>query len=388
MPDNAGVLDNILQITETTASEKPKRAVTDKDSLSTSSEKTASANTSKNTKPAMTGAASSPAKQTSVTGALGLVELNQKIDQLATMMKSIAPVVKELKTAYDAAKREDDPNSTRGEEEKNAVGGEPPAKKGKSDDSETPVSVLVDDLVQEVTEDEQTDKPLNEKISVVDSILASGLNEQVQVKRKEKIKRPENCKLLQVTRVNSEIWDIAQKTARSMDGLLQKIQESLVKGLTPIARLTGTMGEVLEKGSAMPTQDELWESLSNSVLLIASATHDLNMCRRDLFKVDLDETYKAICSSKQPVGSQFFGDDLADRLKTVKESKKAAQQLTGHKRKRSDEYSRPSYSYRAGHFLFNRQGHYQQGHPQRRSNYNQKDSRTTTQKGKKTVQQK
>jgi len=73
------------------------------------------------------------------------------------MMKSVAPVVKELKTAYDAAKKEDDPNSTGGEEEENAVGGEPPAKKGKSDDSESPVSVLVDDLVQEVTEDEQTE---------------------------------------------------------------------------------------------------------------------------------------------------------------------------------------------------------------------------------------
>ena len=105
----------------------------------------------------MTGAASSPAKQTSATGALGLAKLSQKIDQLATMMKSVAPVVKELKTAYDAAKKEDDPNSTGGEEEENAVGGEPPAKKGKSDDSESPVSVLVDDLVQEVTEDEQTE---------------------------------------------------------------------------------------------------------------------------------------------------------------------------------------------------------------------------------------
>ena len=127
-----------------------------------------------------------------------------------------------------------------------------------------------------------------------------------------------------------------------MDARLQKIQESLVKDLAPIARLTGTMGEVLGKGSAMPTQDELGESLSNSVLLIASATHDLNMCRCDLFKVDIDETYKAICSSKQPVGSELFGDDLADRLKTVKESKKAAQQLTGHKRKRGEAYSRPS----------------------------------------------
>ena len=69
------------------------------------------------------------------------------------------------------------------------------------------------------------------------------------------------------------------------------------------------------------------------MLLIASATHDLNMCRRDLFKVDLDDTYKAIRSSKQPVGLELFGDNLTERLKKVKESNKAAKQLTGHKRK-------------------------------------------------------
>ena len=73
--------------------------------------------------------------------------------------------------------------------------------------------------------------------------------------------------------------------------------ECFVKVLIPIARLTATMSEVLEKGS------EMWESLSNSVLVTTSATHDLKICRRDLFKADLHETYKAITSSKQPVGS-------------------------------------------------------------------------------------
>ena len=80
-----------------------------------------------------------------------------------------------------------------------------------------------------------------------------------------------------------------------MDARLQKGQESLAKGIIPISRLMGTTGEVLEKEGTMPSPDELCLSnsvpgLSNSVLLIASATHDLNMCRRDLFKVDLDDT--------------------------------------------------------------------------------------------------
>ena len=111
----------------------------------------------------------------------------------------------------------------------------------------------------------------------------------------------------------------------------------------------------------MPFPDELWKGLSNSVLLIASATHDLNMCRRDLFKIDLNDTYKAICSGKQPVGLELFGDDLTERLKTVKECNKAAKQLTGQKRKCSEEYSMSSYSARGS--FFHRRGNHHQGYP-------------------------
>ena len=111
-------------------------------------------------------------------------------------------------------------------------------------------------------------------------------------------------------------------------------------------------------GKAYPTR-YFWE---------ASAKHDLNMCRRDLFKVGLDNTCKAICGSKQPVGLELFGDDLTDRLKTVKESNKAAKQLTGHKRKSGEEYSRSSYSARS-FFLFHQRGNHHQGYPRRRINY-------------------
>ena len=66
-------------------------------------------------------------------------------------------------------------------------------------------------------------------------------------------------------------------------------------------------------GKAYPTR-YFWE---------ASAKHDLNMSRWDLFKVGLDDTCEAICGSKQPVGLELFGDDLTDQLKTVKESNKS-----------------------------------------------------------------
>lgn len=65
-----------------------------------------------------------------------------------------------------------------------------------------------------------------------------------------------------------------------MDTRLQKVQESLVKSIIPIATLMRTTGEVLEKEGTIPSPGELWKGLSNVALLIASATHDLNMmCR-------------------------------------------------------------------------------------------------------------
>ena len=42
-----------------------------------------------------------------------------------------------------------------------------------------------------------------------------------------------------------------------MDARLQKVQESPVKGIIPIARLMGTTGEVLDKKGTMPSPDEL-----------------------------------------------------------------------------------------------------------------------------------
>ena len=89
-----------------------------------------------------------------------------------------------------------------------------------------------------MTENEQTEPTLHEKVSsLVNSLLTSVLNEPALLKRKENIKRPENCKLLRVTKANSEIWDTAQKTTRSMDARSQKVQQSLVSSIIPIARL-------------------------------------------------------------------------------------------------------------------------------------------------------
>ena len=251
-------------------------------------------------------------------------KIDHKLTQLAEIVHSFAPVVKELKSAYDAAQQQAEPDMSEGE-----INDEESPQHEINDavsNALTAKSNEIDDLVQEVTENETTAAGLPDKIAVVlESILASGLNEQALNKRKEKIHRPANCKLLQITKVNSKIWDVAKKATRSMDALLQKLQEALVKGLSPTARLAGIVGESLGKPTAerivIPPED-LWEGLSNFVLLIASANHDLNMCRRDLFKADLDAEYKAMCSNKQPVELGYLRMTWLNVLRLSKKARK------------------------------------------------------------------
>ena len=88
-----------------------------------------------------------------------------------------------------------------------------PPKQTKLATDTTEVSMgVVDSLVSEVNTEEKTGPAISEKIAkALDSILSVGLNDSVATKRKEAIDRPQNCKLLTTTRINPEIWDIAEK---------------------------------------------------------------------------------------------------------------------------------------------------------------------------------
>jgi hypothetical protein len=288
----------------------------------------------------------------------------------------VVPIVRQLKAAHDEDER------SRGELEDDLLDGssserdvhpdkheedsspESAAKRRKLDSSE---GGIVDSLVLEVTDTERTGTALPDKIaSVLDNILSRGLKDQAATARKETIKRPENCKLLSVTKVNQEIWDIAHYSTRSMDSRLQKMQELLIKGLTPIATLAGSVGETMESSGELPDKTQVWSDLSTAMVLIAGANHELNMCRRDMFKADLDKDYKALCNNKHPVEGELFGSDLIERLKTVKESNKASKQLTKYQSGFTKRSGRENDRSR-GPFLSQRRGKNQWGHP--RKNY-------------------
>ena len=159
-----------------------------------------------------------------------LSKLSAKIDKLTNIVGEIVPVVHQLKMAYDDEERSrgeiegelfDDDGAEDDHQEKkedDSSSREPAAKRQKLELSQ---GGIVDSLVLEVTDAERTATALPDKIaSVLDYTLSTSLNDQAAASRKEQIRRPDNCKLLSVTKVNQEIWDIAHRSTRSMDSRL------------------------------------------------------------------------------------------------------------------------------------------------------------------------
>ena len=121
----------------------------------------------------VTGAARPPSAtctgQTKTTGELGLAELNHKVDQLTSLLANVAPVVQKLKATYDAAQEEEDKlfNSSEGEGEENATD-------------------------KELTESLTEPPPREKALSLVDSLLALGLNEPALLEWKENCQKTAN----------------------------------------------------------------------------------------------------------------------------------------------------------------------------------------------------
>ena len=165
-----------------------------------------------------------------------------------------------------------------------------------------------------------------------------------------------------------------------------------VKGLIPLADMTRKVGESLDSGASMPTKGTLWEVLSHSRLLVVAANHSLNICRRDLFKPDLDDSYKALCNNKHPIGNELFGEDLAERLKTVTKSNKAAKQLTRSIKPSSQKYKGPSKSFLGqggrNQRPFNQYSHHGRGYQRsNRPSYRKEPLKTESITTKQTVKQ-
>ena len=183
-----------------------------------------------------------------------------------------------------------------------------------------------DDILDGVVLDLEIDKKgpgLSAKVAeVIGKMLKNKMSEDKIKEKAQKYLRPENCELLQSTRVNQLIWGKLRPTTRNRDVKLQKVQTLIIKGMIALGQ--GAQHILDAPGIDKSTVHEIFDALA----LMAQGNLELNLTRRELIKPDLHKDYQNLCCSDVPITSMLFGDDITKHLKELSETSKLGSKMS------------------------------------------------------------
>lgn len=143
----------------------------------------------------------------------------------------------------------------------------------------------------------------------------------------KKYERPENCKFMDVPKVNKAVWTSKQtsKALKESDRLLQRTQMYLTKGLIPLVKV---MDKTLQSKSE--ESDDIFDLALDSFNLLAFSHRDLSNQRRRLLKPPIASKYKQLCSESASIAPTYlFGEEelLEKRVKEIDESSKLGNKI-------------------------------------------------------------
>ena len=187
----------------------------------------------------------------------------------------------------------------------------------------------VGDFLETVKNDlksEETGPPIHKELAkIVTRLVRDGMLEDKLQEKLNKYPQPENCEGLTKVRVNQLIWDNLSPSVRSQDLRFQKVQTSIVKGMTALARVADA---ILKNVNKLNGGKALAQEAIDSLSLFAHANAELNTRRKELIKPDLHSDYKHLCSASIPVTAELFGDDLSKQVKDISEVNRVGRKVT------------------------------------------------------------
>ena len=79
------------------------------------------------------------------------------------------------------------------------------------------------------------------------------------------------------------------------------------------------------------SRTELLDGCSDAVSLLASASQEINVRRKELWRPELEESYKGLCTHNKPVTNWLFGDNLPQKVKEMSDTKKMYSRIDSRK---------------------------------------------------------
>ena len=103
--------------------------------------------------------------------------------------------------------------------------------------------------------------------AILNKMARNKLNDDKLKEKLNKYPRPKNCENLVGAKVNPEIWSKVRPETRSRYLKLQKIQNSILKAIMPLADLTDSLLTAKSKGADIDTNKAIKQLLDSAALL-------------------------------------------------------------------------------------------------------------------------
>jgi len=166
---------------------------------------------------------------------------------------------------------------------------------------------------------------------IITTVSTSRLSEDKLREKSSLYVRPANCPPLVATRVNPEIWDKLSPLTRSKDIKFQKVQKSIIHGMVAVTSCADLLVKATRNAETIGVDKMagMVTSLVDGLALITNANQELNQCRRDDHRSDLNDAYKSLCTPNHEIDTTewLYGPNLPARIKDMNETNKMSSQL-------------------------------------------------------------
>ena len=191
---------------------------------------------------------------------------------------------------------------------------------------------ILADLEKEYESEDLTGQNIHspQLAKLLNKMFRNRLPDKLLKEKLERQARSENCDTAKPPRVNPGIWGKLREPTQKRDLQLFKIQQSLVKGIIPIARLTD-LSMTEKKGLDQEGVQHIKQFGLDALSLLTHVNYELNMQRKQLMKPDIGRDYASLCSPHVPFTDWLFGDDLQKQLKDIGDVNKIGAKVQGHR---------------------------------------------------------
>ncbi|CAG2190133.1 unnamed protein product [Mytilus edulis] len=162
----------------------------------------------------------------------------------------------------------------------------------------------------------------NQMAKLVDQAINKPMKTETLTKLEEQYLVPENCKRLQVPKVNKEIWrGFKSKKQRDPDLALQNVQKCMTTTLLMVVKSLNVMKSGGDMHEVKNTTKDMFKMLTHGI-------YTSNRKRKQLITPGVSIKYRRVTDVDTPVTEYLFGDNLDTKLEDLEKEDRRINKLS------------------------------------------------------------